>query len=71
MSASSFTFRHKVSDTALPYRQIGAFKPGEGVGGAELHWSDQQWRVLLEELRIRSHYEERYGKQSIPNDMTI
>jgi gluconate 2-dehydrogenase alpha chain len=29
MSASSFTFRHKVGDTALPYRQIGAFKPGE------------------------------------------
>ncbi|WP_232833383.1 GMC family oxidoreductase [Paraburkholderia kururiensis] len=71
MSKSSFTFRHRVGDTALPYRQIGAFKPGEGVGGAGLHWSGQQWRALPEELRIRSHYEERYGKRFIPDDMTI
>lgn len=71
MSKSSFTFRQKVADTALPYRQIGAFKPGEGVGGAGLHWSGQQWRILPEELRIRSHYEERYGKNFIPADMTI
>ncbi|WP_225032027.1 GMC family oxidoreductase [Paraburkholderia sp. XV] len=71
MSMSSFTFRHKIADVALPYRQIGAFKPGEGVGGAGLHWSGQQWRVLPEELRLRSHYEERYGKRFVPDDITI
>lgn len=71
MSKSSFTFRHALGDTALPYRQIGAFKPGEGVGGAGLHWSGQHWRVLPEELNLRSHYEARYGKSFIPDDMTI
>lgn len=71
MSKSSFTFRHQMSDTAVPYRQIGAFKPGEGVGGAGVHWSGQHWRVFPEELRLRSHYVERYGAKFIPEDMTI
>ncbi|GAA4340605.1 GMC family oxidoreductase [Pigmentiphaga soli] len=71
LNQGSFTFRHRPGDTALPYRQIGAFKPGAGVGGAGLHWSGQHWRVLPEELRIRSYYEERYGKNFIPADMTI
>ena len=55
----------------MPYRQIGAFKPGTGVGGAGLHWSGQHWRVLPEELQLRSHYEKRYGKKFIPEGMTI
>lgn len=71
LNKSSFTFRHTTKDTALPYRQIGAFKPGTGVGGAGLHWSGQHWRVLPEELKIRSYYEQRYGKKFIPQDMTI
>ena len=71
MSKSSFTFRHEVKGIAVPYRQIGAFKPGTGVGGAGLHWSGQHWRVLPEELQLRSHYEKRYGKKFIPEGMTI
>jgi gluconate 2-dehydrogenase alpha chain len=68
---SSFTFRQKVGDTAIPYRQMAMFKPGDGVGGAGLHWSGCHWRILPEELRMRSHYEERYGKNFIPKDMTL
>ncbi|KQR81668.1 GMC family oxidoreductase [Burkholderia sp. Leaf177] len=71
MSKTSFTFRHSLNDTALPYRQIGAFKPGEGVGGAGLHWSGQHWRVYPEELRLKSHYEEKYGRKFVPNGMTL
>ncbi|MGI4850154.1 MAG: GMC family oxidoreductase [Janthinobacterium lividum] len=71
LAKGSFTFRHAVADTAVPYRQIGAFKPGTGVGGAGLHWSGQHWRVLPEELKLRSHYETRYGKKFIPEGMTI
>ena len=71
MSKSSFTFRHNIASTAVPYRQIGAFKPGEGVGGAGLHWSGQHWRVLPEELQLKTHYEQRYGKKFIPEGMTI
>lgn len=71
MSKSSFTFRHNGNDVALPYRQIGAFKPGTGVGGAGLHWSGQHWRVHPEELQMRSHYTEKYGKKFIPQGMTL
>ena len=71
MSRSTFTFRHGVGETALPYRQIGAFKPGEGVGGAGLHWAGQHWRIYPEELKLRSHYVERYGAKFIPKDMTL
>ncbi|WP_224015231.1 GMC family oxidoreductase [Paraburkholderia tropica] len=71
MSKSSFTFRHSTKDTALPYRQIGAFKPGTGVGGAGLHWSGQHWRVHPEELKMASHYREKYGAKFIPEGMQL
>jgi gluconate 2-dehydrogenase alpha chain len=71
MSKTSVTIRHTTADIAVPYRQIGAFKPGTGVGGAGLHWSGQHWRVLPEELSLRTHYEQRYGKNFIPANMTI
>src|ERR1700733_8160653 len=71
MSQNTVTIRHNVGDTALPYRRLAAFLPGQGVGGAGLHWSGVHWRVLPEELRLRSHYEERYGKRFIPEGMTI
>jgi gluconate 2-dehydrogenase alpha chain len=71
MSQNTVTIRHDIGDTALPYRRLAAFLPGQGVGGAGLHWSGVHWRVLPEELRLRSHYEERYGKRFIPEGMTI
>ena len=56
-SKETVTIRHNVSQTALPYRQLGAFLPGDGVGGAGLHWSGVHLRVDPVELRLRSHYE--------------
>lgn len=70
-SQSTVTVRHRDSDVAAPYRQLAAFLPGTGVGGAGLHWSGCHWRISPVELRLRSHYEERYGKDFIPQDMTI
>jgi gluconate 2-dehydrogenase alpha chain len=71
LALSSFTFRHGIGDQAVPYRQIGAFRPGDGVGGAGLHWAGMHWRVLPEELSLRTRYEERYGRGFIPDGMTI
>ena len=71
LSRNTVTIRHDVGGTALPYRRLAAFLPGEGVGGGGLHWSGVHWRVYPEELRLRSHYEERYGKAFIPEGMTI
>lgn len=71
LSKSTVTFRHDGKQTAVPYRQLAAFLPGTGTGGAGLHWSGVHFRVDPMELRMRSHYEERYGKNFIPEGMTI
>ena len=71
LSKSTVTIRHNSAQTAQPYRQLAAFLPGTGTGGAGLHWSGVHFRVDPMELRMRSHYEERYGKKFIPEGMTI
>ncbi|MFM2085607.1 MAG: hypothetical protein RLZZ237_476 [Pseudomonadota bacterium] len=70
LSRETVTIRHAANGTAVPYRQLHAFLPGDGVGGAGLHWGGVHFRVSPDELRIRSHYTERYGKKFIPEGMT-
>ena len=67
----TLTFRHRESQTALPMRQLGSFLPGEGLGGAGVHWNGVTWRWTTIDHRLRSHYEERYGKAFIPADMAV
>src|SRR5262245_31887030 len=41
LSRETITFRNNLSETALPMRYLGSFKPGEGVGGrSEEHTSE-------------------------------
>lgn len=70
-SASTLTIRRTESETALPYRQLGSFLPGDGVGGAGSHWNGHTWRPQPEELRLRSYTIERFGQQTIPSDMLL
>src|SRR5215471_4786558 len=56
---------------ALPMRRLGSFLPGEVVGGSAVHWSGHTWRWTDMEFKVRSMYEERYGKNFIPADMTV
>ncbi len=71
LARETITIRHDVADTAVPYRQIGSFKPGIGVGGAGSHWSGCHFRALPEDFRLRSMVEQRYGRRFIPPEMTI
>ncbi|MEM1373342.1 MAG: GMC family oxidoreductase [Pseudomonadota bacterium] len=68
---NTLTFRNNRDQRALPMRRLGSFLPGEGLGGAGIHWNGQIWRPLASDLTIRSHYEERYGANFIPDDLTI
>ena len=52
-------------------RQYGSFNPGEGLGGAAIHWSAQLWRFLEYDFRHRSHIVERYGAKKLPAGSTI
>lgn len=67
----TLTFRNSSDQHALPMRHLGSFLPAAGVGGAGVHWNGQTWRFLPTDFIIRSHTEERYGKDFIPQDMTI
>jgi gluconate 2-dehydrogenase alpha chain len=67
----TLTIRNNPSQEALPMRRLGSFLPGEVVGGSAVHWSGHTWRWTDMEFKIRSMYEERYGKNFIPADMTV
>jgi len=67
----TLTFRNSPRDTALPMRRLGSFLPGEGVGGAGVHWNGQHWRWTPVDHAIRTHYTERYGAGFIPDDMAL
>ena len=67
----TLTFRNNADQQALPIRQFGSFLPGNGVGGAGVHWNGQTWRFLPSDFRCRSHLTERYGAKFIPDELTI
>ena len=68
---STYTFRNNDSQTALPIRQWGSFQPGNGVGGAGVHWNGWTWRFQPTDFRLRSHLTERYGTNFIPDELAI
>jgi gluconate 2-dehydrogenase alpha chain len=70
-SQEALTFRNKTNQTALPIRNYSGFLPGNGVGGAGVHWNGQTYRFLPTDFNVRSHLEQRYGKSALPADMTI
>ena len=67
----TITVRNNPQQPSLPMRRLGSFLPGEVVGGSGVHWSGHTWRWTDMEFKIRSNYEERYGRKSVPEDMTI
>src|ERR1700754_1999639 len=67
----TLTVRNNPTQEALPMRRLGSFLPGEVVGGSGVHWSGHTWRWTDMEFKVRSEYEQRYGKTFIPADMTI
>jgi gluconate 2-dehydrogenase alpha chain len=54
LSRDTWTFRHDAGEQALPLRAGGAFRPGEGVGGAGVVWGAQTWRLLERDFRLAS-----------------
>lgn len=67
----TLTFRNTFDQHALPMRKLGAFLPGEGVGGSGVHWNGLTWRWSDLDFKVRSLYEQQYGKHFIPADMSV
>ena len=70
LSRETITFRNSISETALPMREIGSFKPGECVGGAGVSWGGSTFRFLPWDFEMRSRTIERYGEQQLQEDCT-
>ena len=70
LSRETITFRNNTSQTALPMRELGSFKPGEMVGGTAAHWGGNARRFLPHDFELRSQITERYGKGFFPEDCT-
>jgi gluconate 2-dehydrogenase alpha chain len=68
---NTLTFRNNDGQTALPIRQFGSFIPGNGVGGAGVHWNGVVWRFNPTDFRIRSHLTERYGANFVADELSI
>ncbi|WP_276356767.1 GMC family oxidoreductase [Cohnella caldifontis] len=71
LSKETVTFRANENMRALPMRAYGSFLLGDGIGGAGVHWNGQTFRFLPYDFEIRSKTIERYGKNKIPDGMTI
>ncbi len=71
LKEETVTFRNNGSQMALPMREWGAFRPGNEVGGAMVHWNGQLWRFLPHFFKYRTHLTERYGASFLPPDTTI
>ncbi len=70
-SVQTLSVRNFVGQQALPMRQLGSFLPGDGVGGAMVHWNGQTWRFQPEWFRLRSWVDERYGRGFLGEDVAI
>jgi gluconate 2-dehydrogenase alpha chain len=70
LSRETITFRNSASETALPMRELGSFKPGEMVGGTGAHWGCNARRFLPHDFEFRSRITDRYGAKFFPEDCT-
>jgi gluconate 2-dehydrogenase alpha chain len=70
VSRETLTFRNSAAQTALPMRQLGSFLPGDGLGGAAVHWNGNTWRFLPWDFETRSRTIERYGAGALAADCT-
>ena len=68
---AAITVRQNINQTALPNRVLGPFLPGDGVGGAGLHWTGQLMRSTATDLKIASFAKEHYSKGQLAEDMRL
>lgn len=71
LSKETITFRNHAGMRALPMRQYGSFLLGNNLGGAGVHWNGQTYRFLPYDFEILTKTVERYGRDKIPQDMTL
>ncbi|PDQ20964.1 GMC family oxidoreductase [Mesorhizobium sanjuanii] len=64
-AVETMTVRNNPSQTALPMRDFGSFLPGNGVGGAGVHWNGHTWRFWDSDFQIRTNLTKKYGASRV------
>jgi gluconate 2-dehydrogenase alpha chain len=67
----TWTWRPNTRLPSLPMRKYGAFHPGQGLGGAGIHWAAETWRFYPSDMQYRTHHLERYGEGIFPEGSRI
>ena len=65
------TVRNSADQTALPMRRWVGFLPGTGLGGSFVHWNGQTYRFQPADFVMKTHHEQRYGKNFVPAELMI
>ncbi|ATR22174.1 Gluconate 2-dehydrogenase alpha chain [Roseomonas mucosa] len=65
------TVRHNTDEVALPTRTWGAFKPGNGVGGAGVHWTGVLIRPTPTDLKLKTFVDQAYKPGQLQEDLQI
>lgn len=71
LSDDTITHRVNMDQTAAPVRDISSNVEGTDVGGGGSHWGAQTHRYFPYDFEIYSKTVEKYGKDKIPEDMTL
>ena len=71
LSHETVTSRNTMDETALPVRTKQELMVGTDLGGGSVHWSGAVYRYLPYDFEIYSKTVEKYGKDKIPDGMTI
>ncbi|MFP4343653.1 MAG: GMC family oxidoreductase [Anaerolineales bacterium] len=71
LGQETWTWRPNPAAPSLPVRKYGAFHPGQGLGGAGVHWAAQHWRFYPSDFRYRSHHVARYGAGKLPQGARV
>lgn len=71
LSPETITSRVTMEDTALPVRTRKEMMAGTDLGGGSVHWAGATYRWRPIDFEMRSKTIERYGKEKIPEGMTI
>lgn len=71
LARESWTWRPNPAAPALPLRRYGSFHPGQGLGGAGVHWAAETWRFFPSDFSYRTHHVERYGESRLPEGSTV
>ncbi len=71
LSKETITFRNNMNELALPMRELGSFRPGEGVGGAAVHWGGVTWRFFPWDFQTKTRTLGRYGPKQVAEDCTL